>query len=96
MSKLRPLGDRVLVRPVAAEVTTKSGIVLPESAAEKPNQAEVIAVGAGKLVDGKRVALEVKVGDIVVYKESWGSKIKLEGVEYELLEEENILAVLEK
>lgn len=96
MPKLRPLGDRVLVKAIAPEVKTKSGIVLPESAAEKSNQAEVIAVGPGKLVDGKRVAPEVKVGDRVMYKESWGSKIKIDGEEFELLDEESILAVLEK
>ncbi len=94
MTTIRPLGDRVLVKPIEQEVKTKSGIVLPDTAKEKSNEGEVIAVGPGKLVEGKRVAPEVKVGDRVIYKESWGNKVKVDGVEYELLDEDSILAVL--
>lgn len=96
MPHIRPLGDRVLVKPVTPESVTKSGIALPESATEKQNQAEVIAVGPGKIYEGKRIAPEVKVGDRVIYKDSWGNKIKVDGVEYELLDEDSILAILEK
>jgi chaperonin GroES len=96
MAKIRPLGDRVLVKPLETEVKTKSGIVLPDSAKEKSNEAEVIAVGPGKYDDGKLIAPEVKVGDRVIYKESWGSKVKIDGDEYELLDSDSILGVIEK
>ena len=96
MIKLRPTSGHVLVKPVAEVAKTKSGIVLPESAQEKSNEAEVITVGPGKFVDGHVRAPEVKVGDKVIYKESWGDKVKIDGEEYELVDQDNILAVFEK
>ncbi len=93
---LRPLGDRVLVKPVdASELTTKSGLLLPDSAQDKSNEAEVVAVGPGKQVDGVLVPLEVKVGDRVVYKASWGDKVKIDGIEYDIISAENVLAVFD-
>lgn len=94
--KLRPLGDHVLVKPISQETQTKSGIFLPETAKERSNEAEVIAVGSGKWIDGKLVAPEVKVGDRVIYKESWGDKVKIDGEEYELIGQDSLLAVFEK
>ncbi len=96
MSKLRPLGDRVLVKAVDQEQKTKSGIVLPESAKEKPNEAEVVAVGPGKYEDGKLVAPEVKKGDVVLFSEYAGQKVKMDGAEYQIIRLDDILAVFEK
>lgn len=96
MSKLRPLGDRVVVKPIEPEVKTKSGIVLPETAQDKSNQAKVIAVGPGFYQDGKLVAPEVKVGDVVVYSEYAGQKVKVDGEEHQIIRLDDILVVLEK
>ena len=96
MSKLRPLGDRVIVKEVARETKTKSGIVLPESAKEKSNEAEVVSVGPGKYEDGKLVAPEVKKGDVVLYSEYSGQKVKVDGVELQIIRLDDILAVLDK
>ncbi len=96
MSKLRPLGDRVLVKALDQEKKTKSGIVLPESAQDKSNEAEVVAVGPGKFEDGKRVAPEVKVGDTVLFSEYAGQKVKIDGDEYQIIRQDDILAVFEK
>ncbi len=96
MSKLRPLGDRVVVKPVEAELKTKSGIVLPESAQEKSNQATVVAVGTGSYQDGKLIAPDVKVGDVVVYSEYAGQKVKVDGHEHQIIRLDDILVVLEK
>lgn len=95
---LRPLGDRVLVKPVETnELTTKSGLLLPDSAQDKSNEAEVVAVGPGKFGDdNERIPLDVKVGDRVVYKASWGDKIKIDGTEYDIISVDNVLAVFEK
>ena len=95
-SKLRPLGDRVLLKPVEQEMKTKSGIVLPESAQEKTNEAEFVAVGPGKHDDGKLIKPEVKVGDIVLYSEYSGQKVKIDNVEHQIVREEDILAVYDK
>ena len=95
MPKLRPLGDRVLVSPLEGELKTKSGIVLPESAQEKSNQAKVVAVGPGKHEDGKLIKPEVKVGDKVLYSEYAGQKVKVEGDEYQIIRSDDILAVFE-
>jgi chaperonin GroES len=93
---LRPLGDRVLLKQLEAEQKTKSGIVLPDSAQEKPQEAEVIAVGKGKVTDdGKKVPVEVKKGDIVVYSKYSGTNIKVDGIEYVLISESEILAIRE-
>ena len=90
---LKPLADRVIVKQSEAEVKTKSGIVIPDSAQDKPNQGEVVAVGPGKrLDDGKLVALDLKVGDVVVYSSYAGTKFKLDGTELLIISETDILA----
>ena len=92
--KLRPLGDRVVVRPIEKEEMTKSGIVIPDTAKEKPQEGEVIAVGPGKLGDdGKRLPMEVKEGDKVLFAKYAGSEIKLDDQEYLILRDTDILAV---
>lgn len=93
---LRPLADRVVVKPTEEEEKTKSGIVLPDTAKEKPQQGEVVAAGPGKWdEDGeKRIELEVKVGDKVIYRKYGGTEVKVEGEEYLILSEDDILAIL--
>ena len=93
--KLVPLGDRVVLKQLEAEETTKSGIVLPGQAQEKPQQAEVIAVGPGGVVEGKEVKMEVKVGNIVIYSKYAGSEVKLDGEEYIIVKQNDILAIVE-
>ncbi|CDF58772.1 co-chaperone GroES [Thermobrachium celere] len=93
---LRPLGDRVVIKKIEAEETTKSGIVLPGSAKEKPQMAEVIAVGPGGYVDGKEVKMEVKVGDKVIFSKYAGNEVKIDGVEYTILRQDDILAIVEE
>ena len=93
--RIRPLGDRVLIKKLEAEETTKSGIVLPGTAKEKPQEAEIIAVGPGGVVDGKEVKMEVKVGDKVLFSKYSGNEIKVEGQEYTILKQDDILAVVE-
>ncbi len=93
--KLRPLSDRVILKPLEAEEKTKSGIILPDSAQEKPQEAEVVAVGPGKVKDGKRIEMTVGVGDKVIYPKYSGDDIKVDGVEYTIVEEEKILAIVE-
>ncbi|MFH1361643.1 MAG: co-chaperone GroES [bacterium] len=92
-AKLTPIGDRVVVKPEPEEIKTKSGIVLPDSAKEKPQEGTVIAVGSGKLEDGKKVSLEVKVGDKVIYSKYGGTEFKIDGEEYMILSERDILAI---
>lgn len=93
--KLVPLGDKVVLKQLEAEETTKSGIVLPGQAKEKPQQAEVIAVGPGAEVDGKFVEMQVKPGDKVVYSKYSGSEVKLDDVEYTIVKQADILAIIE-
>ncbi len=93
--KLVPLGDRVVLKQVEAEETTKSGIVLPGSAKEKPQQAEVIAVGPGGVIDGKEVKMEVAVGAKVIYSKYAGTEVKLDDEEYIIVRQNDILAVVE-
>ncbi len=94
--KLAPLGDRVVLKQLEAEETTKSGIVLPGQSKEKPQQAEVIAVGPGGVVDGKEVKMEVKVGDQVIYSKYSGTEVKLnEDEEYIIVKQNDILAIIE-
>lgn len=93
--KLVPLGDRVILKQLVAEETTKSGIVLPGQAKEKPQQAEVVAVGPGGVVDGKEVTMQVKVGDKVIYSKYSGTEVKLEEEEYIVVKQNDILAVVE-
>ena len=93
--KLVPLGDRVVLKQLEAEETTKSGIVLPGQAQEKPQQAEVIAVGPGGVVEGKEVKMEVEVGNKVIYSKYAGTEVKLDGEEYIIVKQNDILAVVE-
>ncbi len=92
---IKPLGDRVVIKKVEAEETTKSGIVLPGSAKEQPQLAEVMAVGPGGIVDGKEVKMEVKVGDKVIFSKYAGTEVKFDGEEYTVLRQNDILAIVE-
>ena len=93
--KLVPLGDKVVLKQLLAEETTKSGIVLPGQAKEKPQQAEVIAVGPGGVVDGKEVSMQVKVGDKVIYSKYAGTDVKLGDDEYIVVKQNDIVAIVE-
>ena len=93
--KIRPLFDRVVIKSIDSEETTKSGIVLPGAAKEKPQMAEVIAIGPGGNVDGKEIAMQVKVGDKVIYSKYAGNEVKLDGTEYIVIRQSDILAVVE-
>ncbi len=95
MSKLRPLSDHIVVKMLKDEPKTASGIVLPETAKDKSNQGEVVSVGPGKLVDDKRIAPEVKAGDRILYSEYAGQKVELDREEYQIIREDDVLAVLE-
>ena len=92
--KLTPLGDRVVLKQLVAEETTKSGIVLPGQAKEKPQQAEVIAVGPGGVVDGKEITMQVKVGDKVIYSKYSGTEVELDNEKYVIVKQNDILAVI--
>ena len=92
--KLVPLFDRVVLKQLVAEETTKSGIVLPGQAKEKPQQAEVIAVGPGGVVDGKEVTMQVKVGDQVIFYKYAGTEVKVDEDEYIIVKQNDILAVV--
>lgn len=92
---LRPLGDRIVIELVESEEKTASGIVLPDSAKEKPQEGKVIAVGTGRILEsGERVALEVAVGDRIIFSKYGGTEVKFEGNEYLLLRENDVLAVI--
>ena len=92
---IRPLGDRVVVKPLAQEEKTKSGIVLPDTAKEKPQQGEILAVGSGKILEnGQKIPLEVKVGDKVIYSKYAGTEIKIDGEEVLILSERDIHAII--
>lgn len=93
--KIRPLADRVVIKKVEAEEKTASGIVLPGTAKEQPQIAEVIEVGPGGIVDGKEIKMELNIGDKVIYSKYAGTEIKLEGQEYTILKQSEILAVVE-
>ena len=90
--KLAPLGDRVVLKQLEAEETTKSGIVLPGNAQEKPQQAEIIAVAPGGIVDGKEVEMQVAVGDKVIYSKYAGTEVKLDGEEFIVVRQNDIVA----
>ncbi|HCX64265.1 MAG TPA: co-chaperone GroES [Eubacteriaceae bacterium] len=92
---LKPLGDRVVLKVKEEQETTASGIVLPGSAKEKPQEAEVVAVGSGEIVDGKKQDLEVKVGDRVIYSKFSGSEVKIGSEEYLIVKQNDILAIVE-
>jgi len=92
-AKLQPLGDRLVVKPVQKEEMTKGGIYLPDTAKEKPQEGEVLAVGPGRLTEeGKRIAMDLKVGDRVIYSKYGGTEIKVDDVEMIILRESDILA----
>ncbi len=93
--KLVPLADRVVLKQCEAEETTKSGIILAGSAQEKPQEAEVIAVGPGGNVDGKEITMHVKAGDKVIYSKYAGTEVKLDGEEYIIVKQNDILAIVE-
>jgi chaperonin GroES len=93
--KIKPLGDKVVIKMLESEETTKSGIVLPGSAKEKPQVAEVVAVGPGTVVDGNEVKMEVKVGDKVLMNKYSGTEVKFDGQEYTILKQGDILAIVE-
>ena len=92
---IKPLGDRVVIKKLEAESTTKSGIVLTGTAKGQPQEAEVMAVGPGAVVDGKRVEMEVKVGDKILYSKYAGTDVKVSGEEYIILRQDDILAIVE-
>ena len=92
---IRPLGDRVVIKKLEAESTTKSGIVLTGTAKEQPQEAKVMAVGPGAVVDGKRVEMDVKVGDKILYSKYAGTDVKVVGEEYIILRQDDILAIVE-
>lgn len=93
--KLKPLADRVVIKSLESEETTKSGIVLPGTAKEKPQMAEVLSVGPGGVVDGKEITMYVHEGDRVIYSKYAGTEVKLDGVEYIVVRQSDILAVVE-
>ncbi|TAK34380.1 MAG: co-chaperone GroES [Chloroflexota bacterium] len=95
--KLSPLGDRVVVRPSAKEEVTRSGIVLPDTAKEKPQEGEVIAVGPGRVLDnGQRLTPDVKVGDKVLYAKYAGTEVKVDGEEWLIVRESDVLAIVSR
>ncbi len=92
---MKPLGDRVVIKNIEAEETTKGGIILAGAAKEKPVMAEVVAIGPGGMVDGKEVKMQVKVGEKVIYSKYAGTEVKLDGAEYIIVKQGDILAVIE-
>jgi len=93
VTKIKPLGDRVVIKPIPREEVSKGGIILPDTAKEKPQEGEIIAVGPGRLTDdGQRVAMEVKVGDKVIYSKYAGTEFKLDDEEVVIMRESDILA----
>lgn len=93
--KIKPLADRVVIKMLEAEETTKGGIILTSSAQEKPQVAEIVAVGPGGVVDGEKVVMEVKVGDKVLISKYAGTEVKVDGVEYTILRQNDVLAIVE-
>lgn len=95
--QVKPLADRIVIKPMEAEEVTTGGIVLPDTAKEKPQKGEVVAVGPGKMLDnGTVVEMEVKVGDVIFYSKYGGTEVKIGGEEYVILRQDDVLAVLEK
>ena len=93
---IRPLGERVVVRPLPGEEVTKGGIVIPDTANEKPQEAEVVAVGSGRILDnGSRVPIDLKVGDRVLFSKYAGNEVKIDGVEYLIMRDADVLGVIE-
>jgi chaperonin GroES len=94
--KLQPLGDHIIVKALGSEEKTASGLVIPESAQEKPTQGKIIAVGSGRYEDGKRVPLEVKAGDKIIYSQYGGTEVKIDGEDMLIMSERDILAIVKK
>lgn len=92
---IRPLGEKVVIKKLEAQEKTKSGILLPNQAQEKPQIAEVMAVGPGGMIDGKEIVMQVKVGDKVIFPKFAGTEIKLDGTEYTIIEESKLLGIIE-
>ncbi|GAB2626857.1 co-chaperone GroES [Streptomyces capparidis] len=93
---IKPLEDRIVVQPLEAEQTTASGLVIPDTAKEKPQEGRVLAIGPGRFEDGKRIPLDVKEGDIVLYSKYGGTEVKYSGEEYLVLSARDVLAIVEK
>ena len=93
---IKPLEDRILVKSIDAEQTTASGLVIPDTAKEKPQEGEVLAVGPGRFEDGQRLPLDIKVGDKVIYSKYGGTEVKYNGEEYLVLSARDVLAIIEK
>ena len=94
---IKPLEDRIVIRQVEAELTTASGLVIPDTAKEKPQEGEVIAVGPGRVDDnGNRIPVDVKVGDVVIYSRYGGTEVKYDGQEFQILSSRDVLAVVER
>ena len=93
---IKPLEDRIVVKPLDAEQTTASGLVIPDTAKEKPQEGEVLAVGPGRFEEGTRLPLDVKVGDTVLYSKYGGTEVKYSGQEYLILSARDVLAIIEK
>ena len=92
--KLQPLGDKIVLKVMEEAEATISGIFIPDSSKERPSKAEVIAVGTGEIIDGKKVELDVKVGDVVIYSKYAGSEIKLDGEELLIIRQSDVLAII--
>lgn len=92
--KLKPLGDHVVVMPMESEEMTKSGIVIPDTAKEKPMEGKIVAIGQGRYEEGKKIPMEVAVGDKIIFSEYGGQKFKMESKEYLILRESDILAII--
>ena len=91
---IKPLGDRLVIKALEKEEKTKGVIVLPDTAKEKPQKGEVMAVGSGEIIDGKKVPLEVKVGDTIIFSKYAGTEVKIDDVEYLILRQSDVLAIL--
>ncbi|HHV17777.1 MAG TPA: co-chaperone GroES [Thermoanaerobacterales bacterium] len=92
---IKPLGDRIVIKVLEKEEKTKGGIVLPDTAKEKPQKGEVLAVGSGEIIEGKKVPLEVKVGDEIIFSKYAGTEVKLDDEEYLIIRQSDVLAILE-
>lgn len=92
---IKPLGDRIVIKVLEKEERTKGGIVLPDTAKEKPQKGEVLAVGSGEIIEGQKVPLEVKVGDKIIFSKYAGTEIKMEDEEYLILRQSDVLAIIQ-
>ncbi|MDI3480378.1 MAG: chaperonin GroES [Tepidanaerobacteraceae bacterium] len=92
---IKPLGDRIVIKVLEKEEKTKGGIVLPDTAKEKPQKGEVLAVGSGEIIDGQKVPLEVKVGDKIIFSKYAGTEVKIDDEEYLILRQSDVLAIIQ-